>query len=228
MNSAGSIQKGKRGFHETLIPDSRAGKALFNRLARSPNNIPPPGITNGNSFNCRYQAHNLNSTSTMNMSRCITSKPHIIRVAVLLPLLLGGSLAFIQPCAAVSFQFAPTGSLGTARFAHTATLLPNGKVLAAGGDNSVGATLSGAELYDPSSATWSATASLNTARAAHTATLLPNGKVLVAGGINSAGAVAREKLSDRSSGPGTVTGSLTTARSSHTATLLPNGKVLVA
>jgi len=60
-------------------------------------------------------------------------------------------------------------------------LLPNGKVLVAGGYN--GSTLvSSAELYDPASGTWTATGSLNTARGRHTATLLPNGKVLVAGG----------------------------------------------
>ncbi len=40
-----------------------------------------------------------------------------------------------------------TGSLGTARAYYTATLLPNGKVLAAGGNN--GTALSSAELYDP-------------------------------------------------------------------------------
>ena len=68
---------------------------------------------------------------------------------------------------------------------HTATLLPNGKVLVAGG--LVTATcLTSAELYDPASGTWSATGSLNTARYCHTATLLPNGKVLVAGGVMAA------------------------------------------
>jgi hypothetical protein len=59
-------------------------------------------------------------------------------------------------------------------------LLPNGKVLVAGGFN--GGFLSSAELYDPASGTWSATGSLNTARTRHTAMLLPNGKVLVEGG----------------------------------------------
>ncbi len=74
-----------------------------------------------------------------------------------------------------------TGSLGTGRGMHTATLLPNGKVLVAGGGESVGASAS-AELYDPATGTWHATGSLGTARLGHTATLLPNGKVLVAGG----------------------------------------------
>jgi hypothetical protein len=79
-----------------------------------------------------------------------------------------------------SGSWSVTGSLNTARAAHTATLLPNGKVLVAGGYN--GSNLTSAELYDPASGSWSATGSLNTGRYQHTATLLSNGKVLVAGG----------------------------------------------
>ena len=56
-----------------------------------------------------------------------------------------------------------TGSLGTARYRHTATLLPSGKVLVAGG-NDASAYLSSAELYDPATGTWTATGSLGTAR----------------------------------------------------------------
>src|SRR5437667_8324211 len=77
-------------------------------------------------------------------------------------------------------SWVPTGSLVTARTRHTATLLPNGKVLVAGGNQ--GPALSSAELYDPATGTWTATGSLGTARERPTATLLPNGKVLVAGG----------------------------------------------
>ncbi len=108
-----------------------------------------------------------------------------------------------------------------------ATLLPNGKVLVAGGFNSTGNPLTSAELYDPASGSWTATGSLNTARVAHTATLLPNGKVLVAGGQNGS-ALTSAELYDPASGSWTATGSLNTARYDHTATLLPNGKVLVA
>ena len=109
---------------------------------------------------------------------------------------------------------------------HTATLLPNGKVLVAGGYN--GGALTSAELYDPASGTWTATGSLNTARYDHTATLLPNGKVLVAGGISNGSDLTSAELYDPASGTWTATGSLNTARYEHTATLLPNGKVLVA
>ena len=72
-----------------------------------------------------------------------------------------------------------TGSLNTARNSHTATLLPNGKVLAAAGYYT-----GTAELYDPATETWSFTASLNTPRSGHTATRLQNGQVLIAGGDN--------------------------------------------
>ena len=76
-----------------------------------------------------------------------------------------------------------TGPMGTARFYHTDTLLPSGKVLVAGGANSY--FLASAELYDPVAGTWSSTTNpMGTARYDHTATLLDGGKVLVAGGYN--------------------------------------------
>jgi Galactose oxidase, central domain len=82
---------------------------------------------------------------------------------------------------AVCSSWTSTGSLNTARDSHTATLLPNGIVLVAGGFGVSGGILASAELYDPASETWTVTDSLNTARAEHTATLLSNGMVLVAG-----------------------------------------------
>jgi N-acetylneuraminic acid mutarotase len=146
---------------------------------------------------------------------------------VAFPLLfLGAGLVLVQPCAGAPV-FSNTGNLGAARTQHTETLLPNGKVLVAGGANG-GAALATTELYDPASGTWTATGNLAMARVSHTATLLPNGKVLVAGGVNSTGELASAELYDPASGTWTATGSLTTARRYHTATLLNNGKVLVA
>jgi hypothetical protein len=80
--------------------------------------------------------------------------------------------------------FQPTAPMSTARVYHTATLLPSGKVLVAGGYNGNN-YLSSAQLYDPGSNAWSQAGSMNFARDAHTATLLNNGKVLVAGGANA-------------------------------------------
>jgi hypothetical protein len=76
-----------------------------------------------------------------------------------------------------------TGDLVTARYFHTATLLPNGLVLVAGGYNDLGGGfLASVELYDPATGMWTATGRMTTARSIYTATLLPNGLVLVAGG----------------------------------------------
>jgi hypothetical protein len=94
----------------------------------------------------------------------------------------------------VSGTWTTTGSLNTARsYGDTATLLPNGKVLVAGGTNSTG-RLASAELYDPASGTWAGTGSLVTARSDHTAALLPDGNVLVGGGFGSSGPLASAEL----------------------------------
>ena len=116
-------------------------------------------------------------------------------------------------------------SLNTARSFHTATLLPNGQVLVAGGEGTNGGFLDYAELYDPATGKWTATALMNQVRFASTATLLPNGQVLVAAGALR---LSSAELYDPATGTWTPTGSLTTARLYHTATLLPNGQVLVA
>jgi hypothetical protein len=76
-----------------------------------------------------------------------------------------------------------TGSMATGRYGHTATLLPDGRVLVAGGSSGV-QDLASVELYDPNRGMWASTAAMSEQRLLHTATLLPNGSVLLAGGVN--------------------------------------------
>ncbi len=122
-----------------------------------------------------------------------------------------------------------TGSLATARYLHTATLLPNGKVLVAGGYfGGIYSPLASAELYDPASGTWTATGSLVTARAITRRRCCPTARCSLSGGHDGGSVLASAELYDPASESWTATGSLATARYRHTATLLPNGKVLVA
>ena len=151
--------------------------------------------------------------------------------------------------------FEATGAMGTARAAHTATLLQNGKVLIAGGFNSTD-VLATAELFDPATGTFTPTGAMTTSRFSHTATLLANGKVLVTGGSSNlgdlathdsrratllanskvlvtgrsdnSGDLATAELFDPATGTFTATGAMSAPRSEHTATLLADGKVLLA
>ncbi len=128
-----------------------------------------------------------------------------------------------------------TGSLGTPRRAHTATLLANGKVLVAGGREFLGNSppswrgIEGAELYDPATGRWSATGSLSTPRGGHLAVRLTNGKVLVVGGDNGYDiGVTTAEIYDPETGTWSGAGSISVPRMSATATLLADGWVLVA
>jgi hypothetical protein len=85
----------------------------------------------------------------------------------------------------VSGTWSETGALARPRSHHTATLLPNGQVLAAAGlHGPVLEVLASAELYDPASGIWTPTDRLLRPRYDHTATLLTDGKVLAAGGTD--------------------------------------------
>ena len=109
-----------------------------------------------------------------------------IAVAVGLSLAPAAGLTLLQN-KAVSGSWTTTGSLNSPRENHSATLLPAGKVLIAGGENSSG-PIPSAELYDPNSGVWAATASLNKAREAFTSTLLPNTVCRLSGASPNAGA----------------------------------------
>lgn len=113
-----------------------------------------------------------------------------------------------------------------ARMNHTATLLPDGRVLIAGGENGNGWAAS-TEIFDPVQSSFTATGSMAGGRAWHTATPLANGKVLVAGGY-AASALASAELYCPDCGVINRSGVMATARSGHTSTVLADGTVLIA
>jgi N-acetylneuraminic acid mutarotase len=126
-------------------------------------------------------------------------------------------------------SFSYTGSLNTLRYQHTATLLPNGKVLITGGSIGYNTYTNTCEIYDPSTGNWSVTDSMSESRFMHSATLLPNGTVLVIGGLNNVGNIVSTcEIYNPSTNSWSSTGSISNPTWQHSATLLPNGKVLLA
>jgi Galactose oxidase, central domain len=71
-----------------------------------------------------------------------------------------------------------------ARAGHTATLLPDGKVLVTGGGSTDG-PMASAELYDFKHQRWTSAGDMSVARSGRIAVLLGDGRVLVAGGAKS-------------------------------------------
>jgi len=127
--------------------------------------------------------------------------------------------------------FSATGSMVTARGYHTATLLKDGRVLIAGGspsNNAPGAIIFTAELYDPTTGTFSPTGRLAVAHMFHSATLLADGRVMIAGGYGDAGEIATVELYDPISGTFSETGKMNVPRVFQPAALLRDGRVLIA
>jgi len=128
------------------------------------------------------------------------------------------------PVYVVSGEFVRVGDLNIARESHTATLLPNGKVLIAGGSDASGNALTSAELFDPQTNTFQITGVMTASRMGHSATLLQNGKVLIAGGKPNS---QTAELYDPASGTFTaITQQMTYPHQNHSV-LLNNGKVLL-
>jgi len=123
---------------------------------------------------------------------------------------------------------------------HTATLLPNGKVLIAGGQ--IGGTqnlnfpqtmtMTAPEVYDPVANTWSSAGVMITPRAMHGAALLQNGTVIVVGGTDGTifedypEALSSAELYDPATNSWAPTGGMSVARYNPVVLLLQNGVVL--
>jgi hypothetical protein len=140
--------------------------------------------------------------------------------------------------AAINAPDAPVASaLGTLRATspmleprsgHSATLLPNGKVLIAGGMRRNQDFYSSAELYDPATGKFTPTGSMPLATVGNTAVLLKSGKVLMLGGWVGHGTTDLAEIYDPATGKFSDAGRMTTKRARPTVALLANGDVLLA
>jgi uncharacterized protein (TIGR03437 family) len=131
-----------------------------------------------------------------------------------------------------------TGAMVEARYAQTATLLRDGRVLLSGG---IVATLQGggltsqyqssAEIFDPSTSAFSRTGDMAHERVGHTATLLEDGRVLIVGGFGQdfvdLTITCDAELYDPVQGGFRVAGELPDCYGENTAVLLNDGRVLI-
>jgi len=129
--------------------------------------------------------------------------------------------------------FTATGTMTSRRAIHTATLLANGEVLLAGGStsDSYSGALDTAEIYDPTTATFTAVPNtMTSARVSATANRLRDGQVLIAGGvIADTSSVATAELFDPKTGNFTPTaGVMSNARAFQSSVSLPDGRVVIA
>ncbi len=161
---------------------------------------------------------------------------HLLLAAMLLmacsPALATADLTPSTPRSTVNVEKIPAASMQalhliTARSAHTATALLDGRVLVTGGFAGSEAGLDNTEFYDPIATSFSSGPDLLQARLAHTATRLNDGRVLIVGGLDNGRYLSSAELYDPTTGSFAETGSLHEGRSGHGAVLLADGRVLI-
>jgi hypothetical protein len=116
-------------------------------------------------------------------------------------------------------DFTATAPMAFAHYGHSATRLPDGRVVVVGG------TTTQAEIFDPVAATWTTQAATTSVHTSHAAVLLPDGRLLIVGGTQFAQPTA--ELFDPATGLWTAAAPMLVTRSNPTATLLPDGSVMV-
>jgi N-acetylneuraminic acid mutarotase len=151
-------------------------------------------------------------TGSMNATRALHTGQVLVAGGIV-DTTTGESLASAELFNPARGKWRVTGSMSVARVFATATLLPNGEVLVAGGAPALnGDCVASTELFNPATGSWQATGSLNFAREGQLSAPLQNGNVLVAGGRDFVNGtftdLASAELFEPSQGKWIVTSSL--------------------
>lgn len=124
-----------------------------------------------------------------------------------------------------------TAEMSIGRYEPAVGLLPNGKVLIAGGYSSIQKQLKTAEVFDPTTGTFEKlSAEMAVARDELAYATLSDGEILLAGGYNETGRTlsSAEVFNPRASSFEPLASALTARRDGPGAALLPDGDVVIA
>ena len=153
-----------------------------------------------------------------------------LAISVVIAALIAGGAGGAGGAGEPSPLFVATNTMAQTRANGTATVLPSGKILFAGGQSLTGTAQSSAEIYDPATGVFTIlVAVMTSARKSHTAVLLDNGNVLIAGGTDNNGNLLNtaEIFSPSAQTFTLLPNTMSDSRASHTATKLNNGQVLI-
>ena len=218
---AGSLDQARSGHTATLLGTGKVlvvgGSGAFGHLASA--EVYDPATNTWESAGSMATARSGHSATLLTSGRV---------------LVVGGSGGMANTAVASAEIYDPATNswsqavddLAAARSGHTATLLPSGEVLVAGGSGTSSA-LASAEIYDPGMNAWRSTASLPVVRFWHSAVALATGEVLVFGGVSSGTPVFEANSYPPVNDAWPAAGILTNGRYFHAAALLASGKVLV-
>ena len=150
------------------------------------------------------------------------------RLAFVALVLLAVSLHATAPGSSATSSLTAGPPMQEPRSAHSATLLPDGKVLIAGGMRRNQDFYRSSELYDPATRKFERSGDMMMARVGQAAVLLPSGKVLIAGGWVGHGCTDSAELYDPTTRRFSTIAKMSTRRGRPSATLLADGDVLIA
>lgn len=139
-----------------------------------------------------------------------------------------GAVASVCVVMALGGAICVEAQMLTARYAHTATGLADGRALICGGLGPGDAFVIGTEVFDPAANRFVRGPRMHKCRAFHTATLLPDGAVLIAGGFVLPYSTSRTAELFHGQRFVFLASKMSAPRELHAATLLADGRVLIS